>query len=305
MMNKNEHQADNEQQYTLKDIARVLRPMALEEVANAISWKQKVADFLTLLNDSPSGMLIINEGPSSSGRLFLKYLANEVSLQYGVEVIRGVVAEPITEHGWLLKFLGQSLGEAHSHALTSTEILRLAQDISERCGSLAIIIDGLSLVEQKYLVGDISGMLRLFSDGNIKFLMMTSLPDQSIGWFLDHELLKGQSVSFLELPKLEVKEIADIVRKRLSSLKLDSDTSASLIQTVSKDAKGDPTFAMEILQKYFRDKSTDAKFLQPPSEISGTFAFDAGSSRAIANKKQGKNKSIVIQNLLNQKPKSD
>ncbi len=262
----------------LKEINRINRPFKVEELSDISSWKANTSEFIGVMKDSPSGLSIIDSGKNGArtGALFLKHLTSSFSSTEGLQVVRGVIAEPINNSGWFFPFLGQALSGDHEEVPSHKEILANILDVSERCGSIAIVIDGLDLVDKNALVGDLVGALRLLTDGGVKFMIFASLGETTTQWLAAHDLLRSFAVIYQSMPLMSAKEIQEILKKRVQDAGLEFSDYSKEVEASSIKAYGDVGRAMEL----FLDS------VRPAATVSAPARTDSVRSKPVAKSRQ-------------------
>jgi len=258
-------------QLPLHILSKLLRPIQAEECLGFASWNLQISEIASLVANGSSGLILVNSGSANAGSVFLKFLSmnlpSQLKNQKSCQILRGIIAEPIHESGWLVPFIGQALSTVQTSpllhrgigALSSQDILLMASDVSERCGPLAIFVDGLNLVDSKVLVGDLVGLVQLFCDSRVNFQIFASLPNDLVQWCLEHETLRGQPAIYIHLPEVSEKESLTVMHNRLQQLGLNIDIFSEEIANAIKSSAGDIGMTIQHLQIALRAKDTGLK----------------------------------------------
>lgn len=217
---------------SLKDLNRMIRPSSLEDLIPILSWETCFEEIDALLADTAQALLLLCGDKGSGKSTFQRLLSQHLIAQSRCHVIRGVIAQPINQCGWLLDFLSEAVAGASDPLLSPRELVHRIHDLCLEHESVVILLDGLDLVQAPEAIADFQAFLELIQAANARVLIISTVDP----WFVDQSnVLKRSHVpGFMvrPLPAISAAEQQKILQKRLELVGFEK----SIVEKITEEA---------------------------------------------------------------------
>lgn len=222
----------NAKSLSLRDIHRLMKTSKVGKLVPVESWQSLMTDIYGVLEERSPGLILIH-GPQGSGKsTFLRQLAYSIAADDKFHVIRGTIAEPILEPGWLLNFLDDAVAGPSDRALMPREVVSRVADLAFENQGVVIILDDVDLIQKSSLEADLQTFLALVQTSG-RFIYVIAACDSALLSSLDTRSFPlDLAVLKKPLPQLTVTETTQIINERVEQAGVDKATINSLIKGV-------------------------------------------------------------------------